>query len=203
MANFFNLEIERLTQELESCNKQRSELLISIEKEDKIKNRQQKEKSEDLMDYRHYEKAASRHFKTCEYLLSKIREESTQDKQLIIWNLYYLSGYIIECSFKYVWLSSIYKQNYEFNLAENSLYKSHNIIEIGNNILKPSTLKRSEIPWFNEKHELREKWTVNNRYIHPSLTSGMASDKYIIDYYDRLVKATYLHLIKERKIKHR
>lgn len=61
------------------------------------------------MEYSEYLSAATRHKKTCAILKERIEENSDDgivdinDEELgfLIINLYYLSGYIIECSLKY------------------------------------------------------------------------------------------------------
>ncbi|OQY53979.1 MAG: hypothetical protein DRR08_19895 [Candidatus Parabeggiatoa sp. nov. 2] len=52
------------------------------------------------MNYKEYRTAARRHLDTCEYMLDyldKISYADSYDKENILADIYYLSGYVIEC----------------------------------------------------------------------------------------------------------
>ncbi|MBM7070625.1 hypothetical protein JQC92_01015 [Shewanella sp. 202IG2-18] len=85
------------------------------------------------MEYKEYLNAARKHLTTCEVIKNSIEEldsksaDSGTSKQLLL-NLYYLTGYVFECSIKY----GIYKViNYERGKPVQQLdtaalsYKSH------------------------------------------------------------------------------
>lgn len=72
------------------------------------------------MIYKEYKKASQRHFGTCDFLLREIKDPmNTMDIHLqkkILANIYYLSGYMIECGLSYAFFSVI---NYD---AAKSVY---------------------------------------------------------------------------------
>ena len=72
------------------------------------------------MIYKEYKKASQRHYHTCYFLLSEIKDSmNTIDAPLqkkILENIYYLSGYIIECGLSYAFFKVI---NYD---AAKSVY---------------------------------------------------------------------------------
>ena len=60
------------------------------------------------MTYVEYRQAAHRHMVTCELLKKEITTNATEcDKKKLTLNFYYLSGYIIECSLKYMIYDSL------------------------------------------------------------------------------------------------
>ena len=61
------------------------------------------------MDYKEYKKASKRHLYTCQTLKKNLEKEglSEEQKQHLLFNLYYLCGYIIECSLNFAILKFI------------------------------------------------------------------------------------------------
>ncbi len=57
--------------------------------------------------FNEYRKAADRHIDTCEFMLENVGKlNSNKRKEDILFDIYYLSGSIIECTLKYVFFSN-------------------------------------------------------------------------------------------------
>lgn len=63
------------------------------------------------MNYKEYYKAAKRHRETCEYLLNKLKDRQEcidiHLQKKLMQNVYYLSGYVIECIISYTFFKII------------------------------------------------------------------------------------------------
>lgn len=190
-------------------------------------------------DYLEYEKAATRHFRCCEaicdYLNLSAQNKADKiqlkdaHKNKILWDLYYLSGYIIECAFKYV-LLSVLKDNHadeEFETDKNGLCTTHYITEIAKKMRaadkKENISFYENLPWFSGHKSninfqiLGEHWSPMARYKyikffnpppskqhkHSKLSEHKVSADKFIDYYNAVIKPTFEYLVKNRKIKYR
>ncbi len=93
------------------------------------------------MDYKEYKKASKRHLYTCKTFKKNLAKEdlSEDQRQHLLFNLYYLCGYIIECSLNFAILKFI---DFERIARDNNL-----IDENGNRDCK---LLRS---WHNYNHK--------------------------------------------------
>lgn len=145
------------------------------------------------MNYKEYYKAAQRHRETCEYLINKLKD--TQEcieipKQIkLLQNIYYLSGYVIECIISYSFFNvisydttkSVYdleKYNsygYSFNKYFREHSKSANELRIEEIRKRGGTLS-STIPIIGEGtvHKttklMYEQWDAKSRYTISHLT---------------------------------
>lgn len=129
------------------------------------------------MIYKDYLNAARKHEHTCEVLCKKLKSGSC-DKRLeksLLLNMYYLSGYIIECIVKYAIYDLIaYKKNQDIRLLDQKgltynkhikhhrfdLYTEHLTRYMSCPIPLISTTKNIE----KEVLELYKHWDTNIRY---------------------------------------
>jgi hypothetical protein len=59
------------------------------------------------MKYPDFKDAAARHILSCNYILNMLDLLKEHEKRLLLWNTYYLSGYIVECSLKFAFFKGI------------------------------------------------------------------------------------------------
>jgi len=106
-----------------------------------------------------FKRAAQRHFITCCHLLEKV-EHTQKDKQPhVITNIYYLSGYILECILKYYILEqNHFKGKLTINDLESMKLKTHNINDLWKRI--EYSFPKKEFKWSN----ISKKWDVMVRY---------------------------------------
>ena len=93
------------------------------------------------MVYKEYLEAAKRHRETCEFLISKLNDRTdfidVRRQEKLIHNIYYLSGYIIECIISYTFFNvieydknrSVYDLEYHnnFGYTFHSYFKEHSV----------------------------------------------------------------------------
>lgn len=140
------------------------------------------------MTYIEYLQAAKRHYKNCDYILTKLGDSresfDIQTRESLIINTYYLGGYIIECLLSYTLLHSMnYNitksvndlKNQEFKgLKWNTYFKDHTYIcqerkfeKIVTNLSGQAAdleLIYNEWKKSNNFIELYEKWNSKLRY---------------------------------------
>ena len=65
-----------------------------------------------LMKYTEFEKAAQRHLQTCQKLKVLIEGNNLEDveKENLLKNLFYLAGYVVECSFKFAFFAKLRRE---------------------------------------------------------------------------------------------
>jgi hypothetical protein len=144
-----------------------------------------------------YLKAAKRHRETCEYLVSKINDSKeyidVPRQEKIIHNIYYLSGYIIECIVSYTFFEVISydktKSVYELDSNNSHGYTFHKYFKEHSN--KANDLKidqirlrggnlSSTIPIIGSanvepiENQMYEEWNARARY-------SMNHLKFVID----------------------
>lgn len=115
--------------------------------------------------YLEFRKAAYRHLNTCECLLKNIEnpEYRLYHNELLV-NAYYLSGYVVECSLKYLYFSTInYKAcanvyDYKCGECDGCLkdtdceeWKHHNIDKLQRVITAKGKRFSADIPYFGSK----------------------------------------------------
>lgn len=135
-----------------------------------------------------FKKAAIKHLKTCEEIvnhLSAVRPEA--DKKMLLANLYYLSGYVLECVYKFGILSAMGKMRHSLKKADLEVHglKSHDIRTLRQTYLE---LSRKKIP--NISHAHFTNWDVQIRYWSPNEISNLEEDR-IREYLDNCVKSEF------------
>ena len=65
--------------------------------------------------YREYEKASLKHLKACQIMLTGLNYQaksiSVQEKEYLLMDIFYLSGYTLECIINFALLKKVYKRN--------------------------------------------------------------------------------------------
>lgn len=106
-----------------------------------------------------YKKAAHRHYKTCRELIEKIDSSKRDTKPHLVANIFYLSGYILECIFKsYILDVEHCKNELTLDQLDKKGLKTHNIQQLWKKI--DSGIKKSDFKWC----DLSQKWDVDARY---------------------------------------
>jgi hypothetical protein len=77
------------------------------------------------MEYTKFETSAKRHIESCYHILDNLTNSSApfkkQKEDRLIFNIYYLSGYVIECSLKFAFFKAIrYDKHTAINLLKHS-----------------------------------------------------------------------------------
>ncbi len=123
------------------------------------------------MTYLEFRKASYRHLKTCDCLLESIDNKSCKNKERdIIVNTFYLSGYVIECSLKFVLFSTIqYNQNediynYKCGICRNCMaskecteWKHHNLAKLQQVIEDKGVKFSQDIPILGSNYKVSTK----------------------------------------------
>ena len=158
------------------------------------------------MNHLEYKKAAKRHLSTCDFILRKLDEiKPTQSHVDFLLNVYYLSGYIIECTLKYAIFkryNHIYKDvetfdkkgvRYEENLKIHSIPRLIEELRRIDRDLPQETLVITSVT-NNEIKKLINSWSVDLRY-----TDIQLKEKKITLDFD--VLSTYFNTIKDFNVK--
>lgn len=109
-----------------------------------------------------YKRAANKHYQTCIYLINQLDLIDKEKQPHLISNLYYLSGYVLECIFKsYLLDLHHYKKKYSLEEISNFGLQTHNLNLLWErHILIKSDLRKQDFIWTN----LSKKWDVVVRY---------------------------------------
>ena len=111
-----------------------------------------------------YKKAAEKHYKTCKHLLGSIDTVKADVKPQVISNIFYLSGYILECIFKSSLLDADHKtKGYTLEEIETMGLKTHKLFGSNNlwaKITDRGILDRNKFMWT----ELSKEWNESVRY---------------------------------------
>ncbi len=144
------------------------------------------------MKYTEFRKAAFRHLKTCECLIAKINSDDCKNsKNEILVNIFYLSGYVIECSLKYVLFSAKRFKNQDVYEHENLDWKHHNIEKLKSIIEQEGVKFSADIPilgttrkvngnvvkLFNERNDPRMQ--IRYSYYNKLLTIDLIKNEYL------------------------
>ncbi|EKA97137.1 hypothetical protein HMPREF1310_02282 [Proteus mirabilis WGLW4] len=134
------------------------------------------------MKYRDYLLSAKRHSHACKILQEKIditdnTPINDDDKNYLALNLYYLSGYIIECSLKFKIFES-FGFEHDLDITKdtcstkginyNKKIKTHNFIKL----LEYLQTKVPDISYSSDIEEINDllsKWQPELRYIHATI----------------------------------
>lgn len=135
-----------------------------------------------------FARAAHKHLKTCDEMFSHLSAvRSEQDKKILLSQLYYISGYVLECIYKFGILSAMGKAT--VNLSKEELdelgLKSHDIRILRQEYIEYSHKKTTPIA-----HNHFKKWDVQIRYYAPNEIEELDFSK-IKDYLLNCVKVEY------------
>ncbi|MDI9882056.1 hypothetical protein [Flectobacillus longus] len=119
-----------------------------------------------------YQRAAEKHYKTCKHLLDSIDTVKADVKPQVISNIFYLSGYILECILKFYILEEKHKtKSYsKEELTQLELW-THDIKGLWEKIANESPFWKKRTPKESpfdangfEWTDLSKKWTEAVRY---------------------------------------
>ena len=119
------------------------------------------------MDTNDFKHAADRHYRTCVFLLDKLYSQKKRSNPVkpsnreISSNVYYLSGYIVECIFKYHILSCKRYQFVSDEDLERLKLKSHCLSQLFLEVKDTTTYPR-HLPYQLPKHY--QEWGPHLRY---------------------------------------
>jgi hypothetical protein len=163
------------------------------------------------MKYKEYEKAAKRHRETCSILL-KLYEEGlignnhldVHQKTKILHNVYYLTGYVIECIFSYKFFELIkYDKNRpvrdlsQEGITFRKIFSRHDMKELIRIIAEKGGSKVNIIPIVGKRivdieAEMFDKWSTAIRYTIEDLSFELTFEnvKAFYDLSDNIYKQT-------------
>lgn len=143
------------------------------------------------MIYSDYEKASLKHLKACQTmvfaLLNHSASISPKDKSYLLMNIFYLSGYTLECIINYALFKEVYRRNrwsekecvktgfHKKGVVDNSLsfafwQKQTPKLDRGQPVINPKTGKKLMINKYNHCIQYHDFW--NNVTLLDNLLSG-------------------------------
>jgi len=145
------------------------------------------------MTYTEFRKAAYRHLITCECLIANIdSNDCKKSKNEILTNIFYLSGYIIECSLKYVLFSAIrFKKNEDVYQCDDIDWKHHNIEKLKRIVEQKGVKFTADIPILGTKYKIKgdiiklfnerndPKMQIRYSYYNELLTIDLIKNEYL------------------------
>jgi hypothetical protein len=171
------------------------------------------------MKYPDFKDAAARHILSCNYILNMLDALKEHEKRLLLWNTYYLSGYIVECSLKFAFFKGIrYDRskdiedlNYVFGEREYNFERiknqQHNLVNIKNYFnpiinhlpLDSTTPFVKQVIKNGDHNELIKQWDAQIRYSSKAYTHfKFILDKILIkDYLNDVITPIFNHLTKD------
>lgn len=106
-----------------------------------------------------FKRAAQRHFISCVHFLENLEHTKIEKKTHVIANVYYLSGYVLECILKYYLLEqSHFTGKLNLEDLENLKLKTHNIQDLWTRL--EHGFPKKDFKWTT----LGKKWDVITRY---------------------------------------
>ncbi len=176
-------ELDELKQKLTVCEKQVSDLLIEYEglKLSKQEIRPTNHDSE-TWDSREFKKIAKTHRDACDLILKNAKSQKPANS-VVFAEIYYLSGYILECIIKSFILETIHKKTAtKKELMDDGLW-THDINNLWKKACDLGKLRKQDFSW----GELAKVWDSEIRYkIHKSEFQDGAKVK--SHYHDTVVK---------------
>lgn len=152
--------------------------------------------------YTEFRKSACRHFEVCDDMLKKLVKSDnfpTGKKKSVLLEIYYLSGYIIECILKFVLFSHLnFKKHDDVYDYKDKDWKNHDFNKLIT-ILNELDFKFSQdIPIIGSKHGIPPKvlklysdWSTDYRYVST-----------VVDF-DLQVELVEAYLVNIEKIKYK
>jgi hypothetical protein len=128
------------------------------------------------MKYPAFELAAQRHLESCRHIMTHFAPTKTAKDIRLLWNTYYLSGYVIECSLKYAFFKCTFDRNIDIKEFTYGIYTYEKLQTHQLDILKTyliavdSALSSDDIPFLtqsigNQEHRaLVNRWNSEIRY---------------------------------------
>lgn len=109
-----------------------------------------------------YKRAAEMHKKSCDFMLTNITNIKQTDRPSVYCEIYYISGYVLECILKYFILESKHKKgNVTKDELENLGLWTHDISKLLKIAIDTGGIKSTEKPPFNR---LTFEWNSEIRY---------------------------------------
>ncbi|WP_336528464.1 hypothetical protein [Bacteroides acidifaciens] len=133
-----------------------------------------------------FRNAAKKHYQTCKFILDGLERGYQQNKDEIYSNLYYISGYIIECILKYAKLNHMRITNISDENLVNLRLKKHKIPQLYADVMDMIEVDRSlkkNLP----KHYVY--WDPKIRYENCRSHKQLLND--ITDKFDEFVEPLY------------
>ena len=129
------------------------------------------------MDYKEFRQAAHRHLITCQKMCDSLSGlTNSEDKNLIIANIYYLSGYVVETLLSYAFFCSCNSKTRKKPIEEHPEYekgfKTHDF-QAKISFVKKHNCNLDGITFISNKHsndvfmKLYNGWQVDLRYRSP------------------------------------
>jgi len=133
----------------------------------------------EIISYLEFRKSAYRHFEICEKMLQKLVKAddcSLAGKSQVIQEIYYLSGYIIECTLKFVLFSHVgYKPNRSIYEYKDKDWKNHDFHKLALILSELNVKFSQDIPILGSRYgisndilRLYNDWSTDYRYISNS-----------------------------------
>jgi hypothetical protein len=133
-----------------------------------------------------YKRAAEKHFKSCKHILNCLNQAKPHEKSEVVSNIFYLSGYVLECIFKHYYLELDHKSG-TFNLQEieDMGLKSHNIQKLWDLVSQKGRLNKHDFIWTS----ITNKWNESVRY--ETDDSDYKNENLIREHFTKTVEPIY------------
>lgn len=115
-----------------------------------------------------YRKAAYRHLNVCIFLENHLSEVKGESEKNIVSDIFYLSGYIVECILKFCILQIRHLQKKMFSLEEieDLKLKTHDLNSLWDMTVNEGKISRKDMDVWSKQNELLKKWDVDCRYMN-------------------------------------
>lgn len=143
------------------------------------------------METKDFKYAADKHYKICVFLFDKLDGRKWSNNREISSNVYYLSGYIVECLLKYHILKSKRLSKVSDEELANLKLKSHCLSLLFNEIKDATDIPR-DLPGKLPQHY--SKWGPNIRYERYKAHKDYVKD--LRNQFDSFVKPLYTYISK-------
>jgi predicted double-glycine peptidase len=113
-----------------------------------------------------YHRAADIHKVSCDTLLKEIHQLDKSKKEKVLWEVYYLSGYILECIFKTFIIVDLHNDKHRLLTDEelqNAGLITHKLSRLWEKI-ENRTGRGEFLEWRSDQGKYAKKWIVDFRY---------------------------------------
>lgn len=112
-----------------------------------------------------YRKSADKHYKMCKYII-RVHSTFHQDKDVFISTLYYLGGYVIECTLKGMILENEHERDkfYDKDELRTLNLLTHDLFALFRLAQDKCSL---DLPQWQTLAENTQRWSENVRYDYP------------------------------------